>query len=62
VRGTEPLPVREQLTLTLPPQAAEQLARQQAANQQAAGQRPAGQPPAAGPAQPAPPTGPATDA
>jgi hypothetical protein len=38
VRGTEPLPVREQLTLTLPPQAAEQLARQQAAAQQAAGQ------------------------
>jgi hypothetical protein len=31
VRGTEPLPVREQLTLTLPPQAAEQLARQRAA-------------------------------
>jgi hypothetical protein len=31
VRGTEALPVREQLTLTLPPQAAEQLARQRAA-------------------------------
>jgi hypothetical protein len=31
VRGTAPLPVREPLTLTLPPQAAEQLARQQAA-------------------------------
>jgi hypothetical protein len=31
VRGAEPLPVREQLTLTLPPQAAEQLARQRAA-------------------------------
>jgi hypothetical protein len=31
VRGNEPLPVREQLTLTLPPQAAEQLARQRAA-------------------------------
>jgi hypothetical protein len=31
VRGTAPLPVREQLTLTLPPQAAEQLARQRAA-------------------------------
>ena len=31
VRGTEPMPVREQLPLTLPPQAAEQLARQQAA-------------------------------
>ena len=31
VRGAEPLPVREQLPLTLPPQAAEQLARQRAA-------------------------------
>jgi hypothetical protein len=31
VRGSEPLPVREQLMLTLPPQAAEQLARQRAA-------------------------------
>jgi hypothetical protein len=31
VRGGEPMPVREQLPLTLPPQAAEQLARQQAA-------------------------------
>ena len=31
VRGTEPMPVREQLPLTLPPQAAAQLARQQAA-------------------------------
>ena len=29
VRGTEPMPVREQLPLTLPPQAAAQLARQQ---------------------------------
>ena len=41
VRGTEPLPVREQLTLTLPPQAAEQLARQQAAGRPAQGARPA---------------------
>jgi hypothetical protein len=31
VRGVEPLPVREPLTLTLPPQAAEQLARRAAA-------------------------------
>jgi hypothetical protein len=31
VRGAEPLPVREQLPLTLPPQAAQQLARQRAA-------------------------------
>jgi hypothetical protein len=31
VRGTAPMPVREPLPLTLPPQAAEQLARQQAA-------------------------------
>jgi Protein of unknown function (DUF3710) len=37
VRGTEPMPVREQLPLTLPPQAAEQLARQQAAEQQPGG-------------------------
>jgi hypothetical protein len=42
VRGNEPMPVREQLPLALPPQAAAQLARQQ----QAAG----GQPPAAPPA------------
>lgn len=34
VRGTQPMPVREQLPLTLPPQAAEQLARQQQAGQQ----------------------------
>jgi hypothetical protein len=40
VRGTEPMPVREQLPLTLPPQAAAQLARQQ----QAAGQTPPGTP------------------
>ncbi|MCW2583863.1 MAG: hypothetical protein JWQ53_2653, partial [Klenkia sp.] len=31
VRGAEPMPVREQLPMTLPPQAAEQVARQQAA-------------------------------
>jgi hypothetical protein len=31
VRGTQPMPVRDQLPLTLPPQAAEQVARQQAA-------------------------------
>jgi hypothetical protein len=36
VRGNEPMPVREQLPLTLPPQAAAQLARQQAAGQQSA--------------------------
>jgi hypothetical protein len=39
VRGNAPMPVREQLPLTLPPQAAAQLARQQAA-QQAARQTP----------------------
>jgi hypothetical protein len=33
VRGAEPMPVREQLPLSLPPQAAAQLARQQAARQ-----------------------------
>ena len=54
VRGSAPMPVREQLPLTLPPQAAEQVARQQVARQQAAG-RPAD--PAAGPT--AGPTGPA---
>ncbi len=43
-RGAEPMPVREQLPLTLPPQAAAQLARQQAAAQSAPGSR--------GPAQP----------
>jgi len=31
VRGSQPMPVRDQLPLTLPPQAAEQMARQQAA-------------------------------
>ncbi|TFV88514.1 DUF3710 domain-containing protein [Blastococcus sp. CT_GayMR16] len=41
VRGTEPMPVREQLPLTLPPQAAAQLARQQ---QQAAAQPPPASP------------------
>jgi hypothetical protein len=39
VRGTEPMPVREQLPLTLPAEAAAQLARQQ---QQAAAQPPPG--------------------
>jgi hypothetical protein len=37
VRGSEPMPVREQLPLTLPPQAAAQLARQQAAGRPQAG-------------------------
>jgi len=44
VRGSEPMPVREQLPMTLPPQAAEQVARQQAAAKAgapAAGARPA---------------------
>jgi hypothetical protein len=50
VRGSEPMPVREQLPLTLPPQAAAQLARQQEATG-----RPAAPPPAAPPA--APPAG-----
>jgi hypothetical protein len=40
VRGSEPMPVREQLPLTLPAQAAAQLARQQAAGQQPAGPAP----------------------
>jgi Protein of unknown function (DUF3710) len=35
VRGSEPMPVREQLPLTLPPQAAAQVAAQQAARRQA---------------------------
>jgi hypothetical protein len=34
VRGSQPMPVRDQLPLTLPPQAAEQIARQQAAGRQ----------------------------
>jgi hypothetical protein len=46
VRGTEPMPVREQLPLTLPPQAAAQLARQQ----EAVGRPPAAPPSAAPPA------------
>jgi uncharacterized protein DUF3710 len=37
VRGTQPMPVREQLPLTLPAEAAEQLARQQAAGDTPAG-------------------------
>jgi hypothetical protein len=37
VRGSEPMPVREQLALTLPPQAAAQVAAQQAARKQAGG-------------------------
>ncbi|MFD2094144.1 DUF3710 domain-containing protein [Blastococcus deserti] len=45
VRGSEPMPVREQLPLTLPPQAAEQLARQQEA-----AARPAAPPPGTAPA------------
>jgi hypothetical protein len=46
VRGTAPMPVREQLPLTLPPQAAAQLARQQeAAGRPSAGPTPAAQPP-----------------
>lgn len=52
VRGVEPMPVREQLPLTLPPQAAAQLARQQVARQQ---------PPAAPPSA-APSSAPSTDA
>jgi hypothetical protein len=38
VRGTEPMPVREALPLTLPPQLAAQMAAQQQAQQQAAAQ------------------------
>jgi len=55
VRGSAPMPVREQLPLTLPPQAAEQVARQQVARQQVARQQAAGRPadPAAGPTGPA---------
>jgi hypothetical protein len=48
VRGHEPMPVREQLPLALPPQAAAQVAQQQAAREaaqhQAAQQRPAAAP------------------
>jgi hypothetical protein len=51
VRGTEPMPVREQLPLTLPPQMAAQLAKQQEAAAQAGGTPPpAPRPPAAPPA------------
>jgi hypothetical protein len=46
VRGTDPMPVREQLPLTLPPAAAAQVAAQQAARQQAGAARPPAQPPA----------------
>ncbi|MCZ2850677.1 DUF3710 domain-containing protein [Modestobacter sp. VKM Ac-2978] len=60
VRGPEPMPVREQLPLTLPPQAAQQVARRQAAGQAArpVARRPAA--PAAPPTTPpaAPPTTP----
>ena len=60
VRGAEPMPVREQLPLRLPPQAAAQLARQQTAGQ-AAGERPGR--PAPGPAAAGQqPRGPAPDA
>ena len=41
VRGDQPMPVRDQLPLTLPPQAAEQVARRQAAARQAQGGGPA---------------------
>ena len=47
VRGTAAMPVRDQLPLTLPPQAAEQVARHQAAAKKTQGPRPApGQAPA----------------
>ncbi|TQN42315.1 uncharacterized protein DUF3710 [Blastococcus colisei] len=46
VRGAEPMPVREQLPLTLPPQAAAQLARRQEAGRAAATRPPSAQPPA----------------
>jgi hypothetical protein len=52
VRGAEPMPVREQLPLTLPPQAAAQLARQQEA-----ALRPPGTPSRATPPPAAPPAG-----
>jgi hypothetical protein len=52
VRGAEPMPVREQLPLTLPPQAAAQLARQQQA-----AVRPPGTPPPATPPPATPPPG-----
>jgi hypothetical protein len=53
VRGAEPMPVREQLPLSLPPQAAAQLAAQREAQQSARGGAPEGQ---ARAAQPTPPT------
>ena len=53
VRGHEPMPVREQLPLVLPPQAAAQIAQQQAARQAAAQQRAAQRPAAGPPAEPA---------
>jgi hypothetical protein len=40
VRGSQAMPVRDQLPLTLPPQAAEQVARQQAAGRQGGGVTP----------------------
>ncbi|MGY1653274.1 DUF3710 domain-containing protein [Geodermatophilus sp. SYSU D01119] len=59
VRGTDPMPVREQLPLTLPAQAAEQLARQQQAAQAQGGQAQGGQAPAVRPQAPrTPPAGP----
>lgn len=45
VRGAEPMPVREQLPLTLPPQMAAQLARQQEAAARGSTPPPAPQPP-----------------
>ncbi|MGY5885164.1 DUF3710 domain-containing protein [Modestobacter lacusdianchii] len=54
VRGAQPMPVREQLPLTLPAQAAAQMARQQAAA------RAPGRPAAAAPAVTTPPASPAT--
>jgi hypothetical protein len=53
VRGGEPMPVREQLPLTLPPQAAAQVAAQQAARRQGASPpRAAPSPPGAAPSPP----------
>ncbi|MGY1644344.1 DUF3710 domain-containing protein [Geodermatophilus sp. SYSU D00703] len=56
VRGNAPMPVREQLPLTLPPQAAAQVAAQAARRQATAPPRPA--PPPAAPPQPPTPPGP----
>ncbi|WP_164699967.1 DUF3710 domain-containing protein [Modestobacter sp. KNN46-3] len=66
VRGPQPMPVREQLPLTLPPQAAQQVARRQAAGQAprptarrpAAPAAPPTTPPAASPVAPPPATPP----